>query len=159
MITARHIIRLLEDNGYDVVPSDVQSDGSTDTLSGLLQNTNGRTFNDSSGSYNRNSMIIGAAIQNIVDNLGKDISLELSELIEDALQSVDPNGDLSVEEAVSKLRIDDAQKLYFDIKSYLDKNNTDSSSQDNNTGIPQTSSGVVAQDPNTVVQQSQGGQQ
>jgi hypothetical protein len=95
----------------------------------------------------------------IFDNLGKDISLELSELIEDALQSVDPNGDLSVEEAVSKLRIDDAQKLYFDIKSYLDKNNTDSSSQDNNTGIPQTSSGVVAQDPNTVVQQSQGGQQ
>jgi hypothetical protein len=156
MITARHIIRLLEDNGYDVVPSDVQSDGSTDTLSGLLQNTNGRTFNDSSGSYNRNSMIIGAAIQNIVDNLGKDISLELSELIEDALQSVDPNGDLSVEEAVSKLRSDDAQKLYYDIQSYLNKSNTSMNTQDNSNGIAQTSSGVLAQQPNDVQQQSQG---
>jgi hypothetical protein len=155
MITAKSIIKLLEDNGYDVVPSDVQSDGSTDTLSGLLQN-NGRLSSGPDGSTNSNSKVIGAAIQNIVNNLGKDISLELSELIEDALQAVDPNGDLSVEDAVSKLRSDDAQKLYFGIKSYLDKSSTDSDTQDNSTGIPQTSSGVVAQDPNNVVQQSQG---
>jgi hypothetical protein len=153
MLTAKSIIKLLENTGYDVTPSEPQSDGTTDPLSNLLYSGGKSPDVDSSSGNNK---IIGAAIQNIVDNLGKDVSLELSELIESALQSVDPNGDLSVADAVSKLPLEDAQKLYFDIKSYLDKNNTDSSSQDNNTGLPQTSSGVVAQDPNTVEQQSQG---
>lgn len=138
---SNRLIKLIEDNvGYDKV---------VDTTGMSTKKEDDSYLSKSDAVDNAHSSIIGAAISNIIENLGDDIPLELAEIIENALHEVDPEGDMSVEDAISRLSNDDAQKLYFDIKTYMSKNQLNAEDSDPNQTQVSPESKVPSQNKTT----------
>jgi hypothetical protein len=78
---------------------------------------------------------IGAAVANFVEHQGDDLPMDLAEIIETSLEVIDPNGEMSISDAVSKMSMDDASKLYNDVKTYCDEHQIDFEGETDTVGV------------------------